>query len=71
MFEDLAEASLKLSELLDEIEEQARGAMACASGLHRRQYVTVIERVRIARAAVGDQLSILMREVKALEVKVP
>lgn len=70
MFEDLLEVSKGLSEVLDVIEHAAQREFQESTGVQARQARTVIERVRIARAAVGDQLSQLMREVRALEVKV-
>lgn len=69
MFEKLVQLADELSTVLDEVEREALHTMLQSNGVQRRQAVTVIERVRTARAVTSDQLSTLMREVRAVEVR--
>jgi hypothetical protein len=70
MFEELVRLSGELGSLLDRIESEARREMYSGEGkgVHHRQLMTVMERARIAKAAISDQLSVLAREVRAAEI---
>lgn len=63
MYDRLVALSSELSRVLDEIEQNAQKDLN-ESGVRRRQAVTTIERVRIARNVTGEQLALLMREVR-------